>query len=272
MICRGQLTNPQLNHGLAFSKDGLTLYASTAEAVYAWQYDATQGVSAVPRAIVTGMANDDLVTRTLLISKKSPGTLIVSRGSAEAKMAQAALLSSGLSQVRAFDLANFTTTSKAYNFNTDGVVLGWGLRNSVGIGEHPATGGIYGVENSVDGVTRNGKDIHENNPGEELNYFGVLGTSSVTGKNYGYPHCFAVWDAAEIPENDGLRVGDQFAIQENNTLTDEVCASDYVPPRLTFPAHYAPLDIKFNKEGSEAFVSFHGSCESPSRKVGVVVC
>ncbi|KAK4442894.1 soluble quino protein glucose/sorbosone dehydrogenase [Podospora aff. communis PSN243] len=253
------ISQTSLNHGLAFSNDGRTLYASTAEAVYAWQYDATQGVSAVPRAIVTGMANDDLVTRTLLMSKKSPGTLVISRGSAEAKMAQAALLSSGLSQVRAFDLTNFTATSKAYNFNTDGVVLGWGLRNSVGIGEHPVTGGIYGVENSVDGVTRNGKDIHENNPGEELNYFGVLGTDSIEGKNYGYPHCFAVWDVAEIPENDGLSVGDQFAIQENNTLTDETCAREYVPPRLTFPAHYAPLDIKFNERGDEAFVSFHGS-------------
>jgi len=215
----------------------------------------------VPRSIVTGMSNDDLVTRTLLVSKKSEGSLVISRGSAEANMAKASVLSSGLSQVRVFDLSNFTTTSKPYNFNTDGVVLGWGLRNSVGIGEHPVTGGIYGVENSVDGVTRNGKDIHENNPGEELNYFGVLGSSSIKGQNYGYPHCFAVWDASEIPANDGLSVGDQFAIQENNTLTDEVCAKDYVAPRLTFPAHYAPLDIKFKKDGSEAFVSFHGSCK-----------
>jgi len=254
------ISQTSLNHGLAFSSDGKTLYASTAEAVYAWQYDADRGgVGAVPRAIVTGMANDDLVTRTLLISKKSPGSLVISRGSGEVNMAKAAVLSTGLSQIRVFDLSNFTTTSKAYNFNTEGVVLGWGLRNSVGVGEHPVTGGIYGVENSVDGVTRNGQDIHENNPGEELNYFGVLGTNSIKGQNYGYPHCFAVWNTTEIPDNDGLSVGDQFAIQENSTLTDESCAKDYVAPRLTFPAHYAPLDIKFNKDGSEAFVSFHGS-------------
>ena len=205
------------------------------------------------------MSNDDLVTRTLLVSKKVQGSLVISRGSAEVNMAQAAVLSSGLSQVRAFNISNFTTTSKIYNFNTDGAVLGWGLRNSVGVGEHPVTGGIYGVENSMDGVTRNGKDIHENNPGEELNFFGFL-DGTVETKNYGYPHCFAVWDVTEIPANDGLNVGDQFAIQENNTLTDEACADDYVAPRLTFPAHYAPLDIKFNKEGSEAYVSFHGSC------------
>ncbi|KAK5658032.1 hypothetical protein OQA88_2587 [Cercophora sp. LCS_1] len=248
-----------LNHGLALSTDGKTLYASTVEAVFAWQYDPDRGtVSATPRSIVSGMSNDDLVTRTLLISRKEAGKLVVSRGSAEANMARASVLSSGLSQVRAFDLGNFTTTSKPYNFNTEGVVLGWGLRNSVGVGEHPVTGGIYGVENSVDGVTRNGKDIHENNPGEELNFFGFLNTTRA-GRNYGYPHCFAVWDVSEIPNNDGLSVGDQFAIQENSTLTDETCAKDYAAPRLVFPAHYAPLDIKFNTQGSEAYVSFHGS-------------
>ncbi|KAK0707282.1 hypothetical protein B0H67DRAFT_307275 [Lasiosphaeris hirsuta] len=236
-----------------------TVYVSTVDAVYAWAYDADKGtVSATPRVIVNNMSNNDLVTRTLLISRKEPDKLVVSRGSSEGNEVKAAVLSSGLSQVRAFDLGNFTTTSKAYNFNTEGIVLGWGLRNSVGIGEHPVTGGIYGVENSVDGVTRNNKDIHENNPGEELNFFGFLNGTG-TGGNYGYPHCFAVWEPTEIPDHDGLGVGDQFAVQENNTLTDEVCAKDYIAPRLTFPAHYAPLDIKFTKDGSEAFVSFHGS-------------
>lgn len=250
-----------LNHGLALSTDGKTLYASTVEGVYAWSYDASTGtLGATPRTIVNGMANNDLVTRTLLISRKEPGKLVVSRGSAEGNEDSASVLSNGLSQIRVFDLGNFTSSSKPYNFNTEGTVLGWGLRNSVGIGEHPRTGGIYGVENSADGVTRNNKDIHENNPGEELNFFGYLnGSTTSQGGNYGYPHCFAVWEADEIPDHDGLQIGDQFAKQENNTLTDEICKSNFTAPRLTFPAHYAPLDIKFNADGTEAYISFHGS-------------
>jgi glucose/arabinose dehydrogenase len=219
------------------------------------------------------MSNSDLVTRTLLMSKKQPGTLLVSRGSGENDAAQTEVVSNGLSQIRAFDLTNLTSSSPPYNFNTDGLVLGWGLRNSVGVAEHPVTGGIYAVENSVDGVRRNGVDVHENNPGEELNFLGYLnGTSTANqGRNFGYPHCFAVWQVDEIPDNDGLAVGKQFAMQENSTLRDETCAEEYVPPRLTFPAHYAPLDIKFSEGGETAYITFRGSCESlplplPSRR------
>lgn len=213
---------------------------------------------------MANMSNSDLVTRTLLMSKKQPGTLIVSRGSAEEDAARTEILTNGLSQIRAFNLANLTDSSAPYNFVNDGVVLGWGLRNSVGVGEHPVTGGIYAVENSVDGVKRNGKDVHENNPGEELNFFGYLNgtTTANQGKNFGYPHCFAVWQVDEIPDNDGLAVGKQFAVLENTTLRDETCAERYVPPRLTFPAHYAPIDLKFADGGETAYVSFRGSCTS----------
>ncbi|KAK0710154.1 soluble quino protein glucose/sorbosone dehydrogenase, partial [Lasiosphaeria miniovina] len=248
-----------LNHGLALSADGKTLYASSVDSVFAWDYDPNAGsVGGRPVVVVNNMGNNDLVTRTLLMSKKQTNTLLVSRGSSDGNEAKATVLSSGLSQIRAFDLS--ASKSRVYDYDTDGTVLGWGLRNSVGVGEHPITGGIYAVENSIDGVTRDGKDIHENNPGEELNFFGYLNaTKANQGGNYGYPKCFAVWDVSEIPESDGLGVGKQFAIQENSTLTDETCASDYVAPRLTFPAHYAPIDIKFAADGKTAYVTFRGS-------------
>jgi len=216
------------------------------------------------------MSNNDLVTRTILVSKHQPDTILVSRGSAEENMAEAEDVDSGLSQIRAFDLSNMTSSSEPFDFNTEGEVIAWGLRNSVGMAEHPVTGGIFAVENSVDGVTRNGKDIHENNPGEELNFLGFLnGTSgdddgangNRVSRNYGYPHCFAVWDIGEIPDNDGLAPGDQFARDESGSMSDDVCLEDYIPPRLTFPAHYAPMDILFTEEGDEAFVTFRGSCE-----------
>lgn len=208
------------------------------------------------------MSNSDLVTRTLLVSRAHPGMLLVSRGSAEDDAARTEVLANGLSQIRVFNLTNLTEGSE-YNFNEDGLVLGWGLRNSVGVAEHPVTGGVYAVENTVDGVHRNGVDVHENNPGEELNFLGYVNGTG-TGKNFGYPTCFAVWKVDEIPDNDGLGVGKQFAVQETGTSKDETCAEKYQPPRLTFPAHYAPIDIEFDGDGKEAFVSFRGSCESPA--------
>ncbi|KAK4034836.1 L-sorbosone dehydrogenase [Parachaetomium inaequale] len=256
-----------LNHGLALSHDGNTLYASSAEAVFAWTYDAESGsVTGQPRTLIANMSNSDLVTRTLHMSERAPGTLIVSRGSAEADTAQTEVVTNGLSQIRAFDLTNLTDDAAPYNFMADGLVLGWGLRNSVGVAEHPLTGGIYAVENSADGVRRNGKDVHENNPGEELNFLGYLnGTATANqGRNFGYPHCFAVWQVNEIPDNEGLAIGKQFAMQENTTLRDETCAKDYVPPRLTFPAHYAPIDIKFSGSGDAAYVTFRGSFDRSS--------
>jgi glucose/arabinose dehydrogenase len=254
-----------LNHGLALSADGNTLYASSVESVFAWDYDAQAGtVSSTSRVVINNMSNNDLVTRTLLISKKQPGMIVVSRGGTS-DLDEATVLGSGLSQIRAFNLANMTSTDKPYDFENSGRILGWGLRNSVGVAEHPVTGGIYSVENSIDGVTRQGTDIHENNPGEELNFHGYLDSRTEhQGGNYGYPRCFAVWDASEIPDNAGLTVGTQFAMTENTTVTDELCASDYVSPRLTFPAHQAPLDIKFNDAGTEAYVTFHGSFDKTS--------
>ncbi len=109
------------------------------------------------------MTNSDHVTRTLLFSKKQNGTLIVTRGSGANLDPDAAQLSSGHSQIKAFNLLNRTRT---YDFDTDGMLLGWGLRNDVGIDEHPSTGGLYSVENSADDITRMGVDIHQNNPGE----------------------------------------------------------------------------------------------------------
>lgn len=259
------LTRPclQLNHGLALSTDGQTLYASSVESVFAWDYDAEAGtVSSTAREVINNMSNDDLVTRTLLISQKQPGYMVVSRGG-NSDLAEATVLGSGLAQIRAFNLANLSSISKPYDFATSGRLLGWGLRNSVGVAEHPETGGIYSVENSIDGVTRNGVDVHQHNPGDELNFHGYLNaTTAQQGGNYGYPRCFAVWDVQEIPDGAGLSVGEQFAMTENSTVTDATCASDYVPPRLTFPAHQSPLDMLFSADGSEAYVTFHGSFDT----------
>jgi glucose/arabinose dehydrogenase len=253
-------TTYQLNHGIALSSDGKTLYASSSESVFSWSYDAaSQTVSGENSTLVTGMNNTDHVTRTLLMSQKQPGILLVSRGSATNVDTDADIFSTGHSQIRAFNVSNVTASSKPYDFTTSGRLLGWGLRNSVGLAEEPLTGGIYSVENSVDQITRDGTDVHQDNPGEEMNFHGYLNSSTENqGSNYGYPDCFALWNT-NIPDAGSLKVGDQFTMSPSSTLNDTTCSSSRVPPRLTFQAHMAPLDIIFTPNGTDAFVTFHGS-------------
>ena len=299
----------QLNHGMTLSADGRTLYASDPTAAYSWAYNPMTGTVAHKTALVTGMNTDDHTTRTLLVSGKAIKTLLVSRGSTSNIDPLASDVSTGHSQIKAFDLGRVPTNG--YQFDTDGLRLGyaslradlsylasvlsreaclaskrtflflprlclehsifvcskerltpqfcrsWGLRNSVGVAEHPETGGLYSVENSADEVVRDGVNVHENNPGEEMNYHGTLvgNTDRSQGSNHGYPECFAAWDPTALPNQGDLAVGRQFSL---NSTSDDVCAGR-TAPRLTFQAHMAPLDIKFNGSGEQAWVTFHGS-------------
>ncbi|CAG5156862.1 uncharacterized protein ALTATR162_LOCUS4655 [Alternaria atra] len=250
-----------LNHGIAFSQDGNTLYASSHSNVYAWNYDASQGqTTSESRDIVEGMGDyEGHTTRTLLMSQVVPGMLLVSRGSVGNIDLQTLDVTTGVSTIKAFNVDNMTDS--AYDHASSGLLLGWGLRNSVGVAEEPISGGIYSVENSVDNIPRSGQTINQNNPGEELNFHGYLnGTeSSVQGGNYGYPSCFTAWNVSEIPDFGGM-TGQQFAIGDQNaTVNDTFCENDRIAPRITFDAHMAPLDIKFNPNGTAAWVTMHGS-------------
>jgi glucose/arabinose dehydrogenase len=253
----------QLNHGLALSQDGRTLYASSANAVYSWDYDGAEGRNtSAPRTLVSDFGSDDgHVTRTLLLSQAVPGMLLVSRGSGPNVDPEALDKSTAISTIKAFNISN--ATNAGYSYINDGLLMGWGLRNSVGVAEDPASGAIYSVENSVDNIERNGELIKEDNPGEELNFHGYLnGTSTAQqGSNYGYPSCYAAWNVSAIPSNTDITVGSQFAVGNLTSPSDadSQCRNDHTPPRLTFAAHMAPLDIKFNANGTGAWVTFHGS-------------
>ena len=222
--------------------------------VYAYPYDAAAGTVGTRTTVINGMNNGGLhLTRTLLIPKAAPNLLLVQRGSDGNIDATTTQQSSGRSQTRIFDLTTIGSGGVAY---TSGQVLGWGLRNSVGLGEDISTGGIWSVENSVDDMRKGGQDVHNDNPGEELNYHGVITNTSAIerGANYGYPDCFAAWKMNNIP------VGTQFAIDSpSGGSTDATCASTKMAPKLTFPSHTAPLDVKFRADGTAAFISFHGS-------------
>lgn len=62
--------------------------------------------------------------------------------------------SSGLGQVKAFNLSDLSSSSLPLDFSTAGRVLGWGLYNVVGLAEHPKTGGIFSMDNGVNNLTR----------------------------------------------------------------------------------------------------------------------
>ncbi|KAK3381469.1 soluble quino protein glucose/sorbosone dehydrogenase [Podospora didyma] len=254
--------NSALNHGIEISEDGKTLYASSSNEVFSWAYDSANVSVSNQRTLIRNMTNSDHVTRTLLLSRKVPGMMLVSRGSGENIDMLATNEESGISQIRAFNLTALQD-GQVYDYPSQGVRLGWGLRNSVGVAEHPVTGGIYSVENSADQIRRSEVDIHQDNPGEELNFHGYLNGTSGKGDNgnYGYPDCFALWSTKDFPDlGRTIQVGSQFSLNTRGSNVDDAgCANDYIAPRLTFQAHTAPLDIKFNANGSLAYVTFHGS-------------
>ena len=217
------------------------------------------------------MTTSDHTTRTLLLSRAAPGTLVVTKGSTSNIDFEAEMLSTGHSTVKAFDVGGDVGRTRdlepALDYNSEGRLLGWGLRNEVGIAEEPVNYGVYGVENSADELVRAGVDIHKDNPAEELNFLGYLNAKRTApggvqsrnqGKNFGYPRCFTAWDPSALPKF-GKPVGTQFSLEQNSTQNDTACASNYIAPALSFQAHMAPLDIKFNGDGTTAWVSFHGS-------------
>ncbi|KAF2837424.1 soluble quino protein glucose dehydrogenase [Patellaria atrata CBS 101060] len=255
------INDAALNHGIALSVDGKTLFVSSRESVFSYPYDGVAGTVGTRKTLISGMSQSGAhLSRTLLIPRSSPDTLLVSRGSQENIDQATNQISGGRSMIRMFSISQISNSPVQYT--TGGELLGWGLRNSVGVGENPADGGIWSVENSVDDMRRLNQDVHNDNPGEELNYHGILNdtASPERGGNYGYPKCFAAWNPNGLPSNQNIRVGTQFLMgSPSGSDTDAMCANDRIAPRLTFPSHTAPLDVRFKADGSAAFISFHGS-------------
>lgn len=131
----------QLNHGIALTADGKTLFASSSTDVYAYDYDAATGVAGPPRSIITGMDQAGHSTRTLYIPPQHPHLLLVTRGSDGNIDEDTANIESGRSQLRVFKVSDLINSDKTVQY-TDGDVMGWGLRNSVGIAQDPVSGNI----------------------------------------------------------------------------------------------------------------------------------
>ncbi|KAI1451440.1 hypothetical protein F4805DRAFT_463789 [Annulohypoxylon moriforme] len=240
--------------------------------VQAYSYDAEAGTVGAKKIVVQGMGSGGHTTRTLLAPVNAPDVLIVSRGSNGNIDNATTDTAAGRSMIKIFDIPQLLGTGSATDYASGGEILGWGLRNSVGLGEDPSTGDIWSVENSADEIHRSNVDLHNDNPAEEMNYHGSVKDieNSMKGKNYGYPACFSAWETIGIPSNIGITTGSQFGgiagtpfeqVTSGNSMeeVDEFCRTERQGPRLVFPAHTAPLDIKFKEDGSAAYITFHGS-------------
>lgn len=246
------ISNSNLNHGLTLTPDGTTLYASSQTQAWSWTYDPVAMTTTNQKTVLTGISQGIHSTRTILVSPKNPNLVIVSVGSNQNIDPATTSPSSGRSIVKVFDMSQ--VPASGYSYNTQGTVLGYGLRNSVALAFDP-NGHVWASENSGDSFTRNNQDIHIDNPAEELNYLGD--PASPPAKNYyGYPTCFTVWSPTPFQ---GLKTGDSFAYAPNSSFTDASCASLGVNARLSFLAHMAPITNAFNPAGTALYTTFHGS-------------
>jgi glucose/arabinose dehydrogenase len=126
------VTQRNLNHGIVLSQDGKTLFASSATSVFAWNYDpATMTISGDSKIVISGMASNGHVTRTLAIPPKHPNLLIVSHGSNDNFDYPSGDIRTGRSCIKVFDTTK--TPADGYDYVTGGYQMGYGLRNEVAL-------------------------------------------------------------------------------------------------------------------------------------------
>ncbi len=125
------IQNTQLNHGLALSPDGKTVYVSAAPTAWSYSYDAKNMTATGQQVVVKGMNPGGHNSRTLAVPPNNPNLLIVSLGSGGNIDEPTIMKETGRAIVKVFDLSK--TPSGGWTYNTQGWYLGYGLRNEIGI-------------------------------------------------------------------------------------------------------------------------------------------
>lgn len=249
-------TAPGLNHGIAFSRDGGYVYASSSSTVYRWRYTTgARRAASAAEVVVSGIPQGGHVTRTLVFDSR--GRLYVSVGSASNVDVDPVLVQTR-AQIRRFAIPD--PLPPAGLDYASGEVVASGMRNEVGL-YMDARDRLWGVENGRDMLTDNG-DIHNDNPAEEVNL--IDGTGSTY---YGYPSCFS-----EFQRPGGIGPGAQWAdptLSATDRKTDTWCRDPVRvhPPAFALPAHWAPLGIiEYQGDalplGHDLIVAAHGSWNS----------
>jgi glucose/arabinose dehydrogenase len=141
------ISGNQLNHGLALTPDGTTLYASGETAAYSWSYNPATRTISNQKTIVRGISSGIHFTRTIAVVPQQPNLILVQVGSNSNFDMAAAQTSTGRAIIKIFDTSK--APSNGFNYNTDGEVYGYGLRNTIGFVADPS-GVFWGVENSGD--------------------------------------------------------------------------------------------------------------------------
>lgn len=136
-----------LNHGLALTPDGKTLYASSERTAYSWAYDPATRKTSSQKTVVNGMDSGVHSTRNLLVVPSKPNMVLLQVGSNQNLDMAAASQGTGRAIIKIFDMDK--APASGYNYKTDGEVFGYGLRNEIGFVADP-NGVVWGVENSGD--------------------------------------------------------------------------------------------------------------------------
>ncbi|KAG8710425.1 hypothetical protein FRC09_000142 [Ceratobasidium sp. 395] len=227
------ISNLDLNHAVELGpgprRGGVQyqyLYASSQENVFRWEYDPSRiAIVGNPVTLTYSMTNinpipPDHVVRTILVYKDKLGRqqMIVTRGATGNWDASAANPESGPAQIRRFDL---TATPPARGWSwQQGEILGWGLRNGVGVTMAKDGNSLWEVDNGPDNAFWKGIDVHNDNP---------------------------VWNSSSIP-GFNKPTGEQFSVEDPQvTHTDAWCNSEQNvrKPAMLIKSHSAPLDIVF---------------------------
>lgn len=175
------------------------------------------------------------------------------------------------SLIKRFELSKFVPGTP-FDWNA-GEVFTVGLRNANGFTRNEATGKIYAVVNGLDNQAYKGKDVHTDNPGEQI-------VEIAKGKQYGYPFCFTAQRVFDNGDTGNLIApGTQLInVAAPGGHDDAWCAANSSKPATFVQAHSAPLDLAFfateprgalpERWRGGAFVAFHGSWNRESAQTG----
>jgi glucose/arabinose dehydrogenase len=260
------ITGGKNGNNAAFDAEETYLYAGTPDGVRRWRYSSALDELGAGEDIVVGQPSSG--THQLHTVHVYDDWLYVQSGS-EGNAFHPMLpdYDTERAVLKRFRIADFDGVPFDWS---DGELYYGGLRNMVGFTRNPKDGELYGVVNGLDDLVYAGKDVHLDNPGEDL-------VRLERGMSHGYPYCFT---AQHIERENGMVVaGSQLASDVlekpgepafENPHDDAWCEKNSSEPLTFFPAHSAPLEVIFVDDAGalpshwqdSALVALHGSWDT----------